>query len=266
VLACLLASCVGSGPALPPPAPHANGQVLWEIVHGQCVPGQLSRGDPAPCAVVSMPDGAARGYAILKDRNGVAQYLLMPTAKIAGIEDPAILQPGATNYFAKAWDDRGLIEKRLGRPLPRTRISIAVNSAYGRTQDQLHLHMDCVDLSVGAALQAAAIPRTGRWASHVVPLHGHPYRVRWLKADALEAANPFTLLAGEMPGARRAMGAWTIALIGATGDDGAPGFYILADRVDLAAHDDASSEELQDHACKPERGEAAAPDSQGRGP
>ncbi len=184
----------------------------------------------------------------------------------AGIEDPAILEPGATNYFAKAWDDRGLIEKRLGRPLARTRISIAVNSAYGRTQDQLHLHMDCLDPAVGAALKAAAIPRTGRWASHIIRLRGHPYRVRWLKARALETANPFTLLAGEMPGARRAMGAWTIALIGAAGDDGAPGFYILADRVDPAAHDDASSEELQDHACKPGPGETTASNSAERGP
>jgi CDP-diacylglycerol pyrophosphatase len=239
---------------------------LWTIVHDQCAPNQLSHGDPAPCAVVSMAAGAARGFAILKDRNGVAQYLLMPTVKITGIEDPAVLEPRVTNYFAKAWDDRDLIEKRLGRPLPRTRISIAVNSAYGRSQDQLHLHMDCLDPAVGAALAAGAVPQAGRWASQVIRLRDHPYRVRWLEARALEGPSPFILLAQEMPGARRAMGAWTIALVGAKGADGALGFYLLADRIDPAAHDHASSEELQDHACKPEPGEAGPTESLERKP
>ncbi len=251
LLALLLAACAGSGPALPTPAAHPNGEALWNIVHGQCAPNQLAHANPAPCAVVSAPDGAAHGFAILKDRNGVAQFELIPTAKITGIEDPAVLQPGATNYFAKAWENRSLIEKRLGHPLKRTQVAIAVNSAYGRSQDQLHLHMDCLDAAVGAALAAGAIPRTGRWASHVIRLHGHPYRVRWLNADALEAANPFILLAQEMPGARGAMGAWTIALVGATSADGVEGFYLLADRVDPAANDHASAEELQDHACRP---------------
>lgn len=250
--AALLAGCAGPVAApLPSPPVHPNGQALWGIVHDQCVADQLAHAAPAPCAVVSIANGEAHGFVVLKDRTGLAQYLLMPTAKITGIEDAALLEPKAANYFARAWDERGLVEDRVGRPLGGSRISIAVNSVYGRSQDQLHLHIDCLDPAVGRILQAADIPRTGRWADHSIALKGHPYRIRWLDAGALASTNPFKLLARAMPGARQAMGAWTIALVGATGADGAEGFYLLADRADPAAGDRGSAEELQDHACAP---------------
>jgi CDP-diacylglycerol pyrophosphatase len=172
----------------------------------------------------------------------------MPTAKITGIEDPALLEPNATNYFAEAWKAERYVEGQLGRALDRTQISVAVNSLYGRSQDQLHLHVDCLDASVGAALGAAAIAHDGRWAA--LRLKGHGYRVRWLDDAALETSNPFKLLADSLPDARASMGAWTLALVGARGPDGATGFYLLADRADPAAGDSGSAEELQDHACR----------------
>jgi CDP-diacylglycerol pyrophosphatase len=244
-----LSGCAGGTGALPPPPVRPNGQALWRIIHDQCVPGEESRHAPAPCAVVSIPDGVAHGFVVMKDRTGVAQHLLLPTAKITGIEDPLVLEPQAANYFARAWDERGLMQARLPHPLGRSQISIAVNSIYGRSQDQLHLHIDCLDPAVGAALKAAAIPHDDRW-NHVVSLDGHAYRVRWLDEARLATTNPFKLLARVQPGARRAMGAWTLALVGATGPGGAPGFYLLADRADPAHGDNGSAEELQDHACR----------------
>jgi CDP-diacylglycerol pyrophosphatase len=242
-------ACAPLTPPLPPAPAHPNGQVLWRILHEQCVPGERDRHDPSPCAVVSLEGGEAAGFVVLKDRSGVAQQLLMPTAKITGIEDPAVLRPDATNYFAKAWDERGLVEGKLGRPLPRTQVSIAVNSVYGRSQDQLHLHIDCLDKGVAAALRAEAALRPGNWSGAHVTLKGHSYEIRWLNADKLAATNPFRLLAQESPGAAKAMGAWTIAVVGAERPDGTPGFLLLADRADPAHGDDGSAEELQDHAC-----------------
>jgi CDP-diacylglycerol pyrophosphatase len=247
LLALLLASCASQPPSLPPPPVHPNGQALWRIIHDQCVPDQRAHDDPAPCTLVSMSEGEAHGFVVLKDRDGVAQFLVMPTAKITGIEDPAILAPDAPNYFAIAWKADRYVEGRLGHALDRTQISVAVNSLYGRSQDQLHLHVDCLDASVGEALGASPIPHDGRWAS--VELKGRGYRVRWLDDGALETTNPFKLLASSVPGARHSMGAWTLALVGARGPDGAQGFYLLADRADPATNDHGSAEQLQDHAC-----------------
>jgi len=44
--------------------------------------------------------------------------LLLPTARISGIEDPALLAPDSVNYFAVAWKERSELERRLGKALP----------------------------------------------------------------------------------------------------------------------------------------------------
>jgi CDP-diacylglycerol pyrophosphatase len=247
-LAAVLAALVGcatASPSLPPPPVHANGGVLWRIISTQCLPGQ-ARGDPAPCVLVSTGEDAAKGFVVLKDREGVAQHLLMPSDRITGIEDPKILAPGATNYFRAAWDARRFTNARLPRPLARDETSVAVNSIYGRSQDQLHLHVDCLAAGVRDALKADAGQIGTRWSRRRFLLNGHPYWARRIGGDDL-GPDPFRLLADEMPGAARAMGAWTLVLAGAGDPSG--GFYLLADRADPAAHNPASGEELQDHKC-----------------
>ncbi|XLM23386.1 CDP-diacylglycerol diphosphatase, partial [Chromobacterium piscinae] len=32
-----------------------------------------------------------------------------------------------------------------GEPLPRQAVSLAINSQYGRSQNQLHIHISCTD-------------------------------------------------------------------------------------------------------------------------
>jgi len=80
----------------------ADPNALWNIVHGQCVPGERGHGDPSPCAKVDLSAGEAAGFAVLKDIKGATQFLLIPTRHISGIESRALLAPGATNYFAAA--------------------------------------------------------------------------------------------------------------------------------------------------------------------
>ncbi len=251
---CACATPVG-GPPLPPPPVHANGQALWRIISTQCLPGEIEHHNPAPCALVDLTGGAAHGFVVLKDRGGVAQHLLMPTDKITGIEDPKILEPGAANGFARAWEARRFVEARLGRALPREDVSVAVNSIYGRSQDQLHLHVDCIYAGVRDALKAEAPVIGLRWSAPIA-IAGHAYRIRRIDGADLGATNPFRLLADTLPGAAAAMGGWTLVLAGETAPDGRPGFYLLAERADPARGEDASGERLQDHACK---GRAAPP-------
>src|ERR1700753_3090760 len=63
---------------------------LWTIVHDRCVPNQLAHGDPKPCTVVNLQNGAEHGYAVLKDLHGATQYLLIPTQRVVGIESPEL--------------------------------------------------------------------------------------------------------------------------------------------------------------------------------
>jgi CDP-diacylglycerol pyrophosphatase len=228
---------------------YADPDALWNIVRDKCLPNEREYGQPAPCALVDLDDGAERGYVVLKDIVGDTQYLVMPTAKIAGIEDLAVLAPGAANYFADAWNERHFTVEAAKAALPRDAISLAINSVAGRTQNHLHIHVDCVKPEVRDAVgrQLAAIGAT--WAPLAEPLAGHPYRAMRVAGDGLDGANPFILLAEGVPGARAAMGSHTLVVLGASFAGNAPGFVILDDQVDAATADRGSGEELQDHSC-----------------
>jgi CDP-diacylglycerol pyrophosphatase len=220
----------------------ANPDALWTIVHERCVPDQLRSASPRPCEIVDL----AAGYSVLKDLVGETQFLLIPTARIGGIESPELLAPDAPNYFAHAWSVHALIGERAHRAVPRDAIALAINSIYGRTQNQLHIHIDCLRADVRAALRAHAAAIGESWSAVPAPLAGHRYLARRL-ADL--SVSPFRLLAEGVPGAAAAMGSHTLVLAGATFPDGGDGFYLLDGRADLASLDRGSGEELQDHGC-----------------
>ncbi len=219
--------------------------ILWKIVHGKCVVDETKLGHPAPCAVVDLP----AGYAILKDIVGETQYLLIPTTRIGGIESAAVLAPGAPNYFAEAWEQTGLVDERLGKTLPRQDLSLAINAVSGRTQDQLHIHIDCIRADVRDALARHAAAIGPSWAPFPEPLAGAPYRAMRIDGATLGQSNPFTLLADGEPGARADMGAHTLVLAGETFAGGKPGFILLDGQADIAQGNVGNGEALQDHAC-----------------
>jgi CDP-diacylglycerol pyrophosphatase len=249
LLSAIVAGCATPHPSLPPPPVHANGQVLWQIVHDHCLTDERDHGNPSPCTEVSITAGINRGYAVLKDRDGVSQYLVMPTIRITGIEDAQLLRPDATDYFSPAWRVRQLVAQRLVRTLTRADVGIAVNSIYGRTQDLLHLHVDCINADVRDALRRAAPAIGHHWGRHPIMLDGHRYRAIRVDGDDLVAADPFRLLAQGLSVGPGDMGAWTLLLAGMDFPDGKPGFLLLAARAEPSAGFSGSAEELQDHSC-----------------
>jgi CDP-diacylglycerol pyrophosphatase len=223
---------------------RADPDALWKITHDKCVPDQQAHGQPAPCAKVDLD----KGYVVLKDLIGDTQYLLMPTAKITGVDDPAVLAPGARNYFAGAWAERHYTEDAAKRALPRDALSLAINSVTARSQNQLHIHIDCVRADVRDTLARGQAAIGDQWAPFPEPLAGQHYQAMRVMGDALDGADPFRLVADGIPGAHAAMGKQTIVVVGAT-FAGKPGFVILSDTADLAAGDRAGGEDLQDHSC-----------------
>ena len=208
----------------------ADPDALWKIVGGRCVP-HFQAGDPSPCAAVTAD------WAVLKDINGATQYLLIPTARTTGIEDPAVLASGAPNYFAAAWQARSYVEARAGHPLPPDAVALAINPPGARSQNQLHIHIDCVQPDVRAAIRGLSVVAVS--LKQPLPLAGQRYAA--MRAATLEA-NPFKLLASGVPGAAQGMSEYTLAVIGA--DDG---YVLLAGRI--GADGNGHGEDLQDHSC-----------------
>jgi len=222
---------------------------LWEVVHKVCVPGQSERQNPMPCLQVDLSGGIEKGFAILKDPRGATQFLLVPTARISGIESPSILDPEATNYFADAWDARTFINATLGRTLPRDSIGLAINSVLSRSQDQLHIHVACIHPNVLNALRKNQGRIGNLWAPFNVPLLGRFYAAIWVSGEDLGPNNPFRMLAERLPGAALDMANRTLVVIGFTRTDGSKGFVILTDQVKKESRDFANGEELLDRNC-----------------
>jgi CDP-diacylglycerol pyrophosphatase len=122
--------------------------ILWQVVSSLCVRSEQTAGMPFPCQQVDLE----KGFALIKA--GRAHLLLIPTARIEGIESPELLAEGTPNYWEYAWEARDHLDKVGGDQLTRDKIGLAVNSAQGRTQDQLHIHIGCLRPDVRVALRA----------------------------------------------------------------------------------------------------------------
>ncbi|MDR3538351.1 MAG: CDP-diacylglycerol diphosphatase [Acetobacteraceae bacterium] len=227
----------------------ADPSALWHIIDGRCIPHEEQAHDPSPCSKVDLSEGRQSGYVVLKDINGASQFLLMPTARIHGIESAEILAADAANYWDLAWQSRYFVEERLQHLLTREDVALAINSDVGRTQDQLHIHIDCVRPDVQAALVGHLAQIGPQWAPFPAVLAGHSYRAMRLEQENLGDKNPFRLLADADPKAAEDMGNHTLVVVGATFPGNVLGFVLLDDHADLAAGDHASGEELQDHSC-----------------
>ena len=87
-----VASAAGGHPA----THHHDPNALWHIVHDRCVPAARQGRMMPPCVQVSLK----QGYVVMKDLRGVAQYLVLPTARVSGIESPLLLKPDGASHAA----------------------------------------------------------------------------------------------------------------------------------------------------------------------
>ena len=225
----------------------ADRTVLWRIVHEKCVPDQQANRNPAPCVLVDLSESEEGGVAILKDINGIAQHLAIPTRRIAGVDAPDILAPALPNYWRAAWAARSYLNARLPHELPRDAIGLAINAASRRSQDQLHIHIDCVAPDVRDALAAYSAKLSADWHVLPFPLKGRRYWARRLDSADLSDVAPFRLLADGVPGAKGDMAEETLVVIGATFAPASAGFILLADRADPGAG--GHGEDLLDSRC-----------------
>ena len=235
-----------TAPSLGASEPVLDPNTLWTVVHDFCVPNEQQYGNPAPCAAVDLTQGVERGYAVIKDPFGPTRYLLVPTRRITGIEDAALLAPDAVNYFAAAWNARSFVDKAVGRELPDDVLSLAVNSPLARSQNQLHIHIDCIRADVRSALARNSAEISERWTLLNTPLDTplgyHRFQAIRVMGTTLAGHDPFKLLAEGVPGARADIGKRTLVVAGMSFAGEQAGFVILADRVEGGSR-------LQDHSC-----------------
>ncbi|WP_338559322.1 CDP-diacylglycerol diphosphatase [Erwinia sp. E_sp_B04_7] len=216
-----------------------NSEALWKTVSEKCVPDQMQNNDPTPCRQVDLRNG----YVVLKDRNGPLQFLLLPVEKITGIESPALLNPATPNFMAEAWRSRHFMENKRGKPIEDSAYALTINSRWGRTQNQLHIHISCLRPDIRRQLDGMAHSLTSLWQSE--QLGKHEYLVRAATRDDIKKMSPFIRIANELPGAREEMGNYGVAV--AALPDGRRALMVI--KRNLLLLNRGSAEELQDHSC-----------------
>ena len=199
-------------------APNAGRDAYQQIVQNQCVTNWLQHHDPAPCEKVSTD------YALLADPEGGAHFLLIPTQTLTSTDNGELLDPNLPNYFAEAWNGRSLLSKLIGKPVPITDVGLVVTTPAARTQNQFHIHIECLRQDVVDSLKATAGKLSDTWS--LVNVAGFPFQALRLPDDGLNASSPFELVATLSPDARRHVGRYTVVIAGMQYASG-PGFVVL---------------------------------------
>lgn len=233
---------------LPAGAALGERNLLWHVVQ-TCVATHRLTGLSFPCLTVDLSRGVDRGFAVVRAPLEDTHVVVTPTVHTVGVEAERLQQPDAPNYFADAWSARHFVTDDLPRQPDRNDLAMAVNSRPGRSQDQLHIHVDCVRQDVRRALaaHAEAIP-VGTWTRMSVLPRAPRYYATALDAPNLDGENIFRLVRNGLKIGEDEMDQVTIVVVGAT-VEGKPGFVVLARQRIANSRDEAHGEALMDHAC-----------------
>ena len=213
---------------------------LWDKISSQCVPNYIRDGSYSPCAMVDLKNG----YVIYKVDGDKYQYLLLPTEKISGIEDPKLMGT-RRNYFYQAWQSRVFLVRKIGKNINDQDILVAINAKNERTQDQLHLHISCISEATRAAFETEALKRaTFDWSHEPTEINGRSYYYRKMNLEQARDGYFFKIIKGEVDSLHMNI-AWTgVALANLD-----PQTFIVL----LAAGgpgQGGAGEELEDHTCR----------------
>jgi CDP-diacylglycerol pyrophosphatase len=220
----------------------ADPNALWSVV-SQCAQSAREGRSARPCSYVD----EKHDVAILRSIGGREEFLAVPIIRVSGIEDPQILDPHGPNYWASAWRAAKVVLPLQAR-IRRQDIGLAINSVESRTQNQLHIHISCIQHAVATALDHDRIGPT--WSAPL-PFEGERYRVIRVEARSLDSIDPFLMLSKRL-GPSGDMGLHTLVVTGAVWNRGnSVGFYVLDDysHDTPPGHDAAHGEDLLDESC-----------------
>jgi len=129
-------------------------------------------------------------YVILKDTKNNS-YLLIPVPAISGIEANTSGNP-LPNYWEAAWNwAAGKSGKLKGQV-----IGLAINSANVRSQDQLHIHIACLEPKDITKLQSQGITTGLPWQTQKVDFQLSPNNGTYdvIRVSDLSTTSPFEWL------------------------------------------------------------------------
>jgi len=194
----------------------ADRDQLWPVVR-TCASAHRLLGAAFPCLAVELPgDDLDRGWAVLRPFRR-DDLIVSPTRKSVGVEDPFLQSAAAPNYFAAAWRARAFLKGPDGGPPARDEVVLVVNSKRARSQDQLHIHVGCLqpDARRTLAAEAQRMP-LGQWTRVGAVLPHQVYFGERVREADFERLNPFRIAAQGFAGAAENPGGLMLMTVGAS--------------------------------------------------
>jgi CDP-diacylglycerol pyrophosphatase len=139
--------------------------------------------------------------------------------------------------------------KKYGNSISDQDISLAMNSALARSQNQLHIHISCIrpDVRMQINQHQGAVKTT--WAKFPGTLVGHTYYARRLSVNDFKNKNVFMMVSDGLPEAKKNIQQYGVAVVPLMRKNKTRGFILLAEKADEASQNLGSAEEIQDHDC-----------------
>ncbi|BBX94806.1 putative CDP-diacylglycerol pyrophosphatase [Mycobacterium lacus] len=156
-------------------------------MHDRCEAGYQRTGAYAPCIFVDEESGTV----LYKSNFGSYHFLLVPLARITGIEDPVLLEAATPNYLYYSWRARFLVTSHLNNLLSESDVILTVNPKNARTQDQLHIHISCATPTLSSILKNIDPSEYVQWSQLPTNVEGHAYQALVVSGDALRSENLF---------------------------------------------------------------------------
>ena len=223
--------------------------LLWRVVQ-TCLVSHYVTGGAFPCLAVEAANGAEDGYAVLRAPLDGRHVIVTPTVRTIGIEGERLRGADAPEYFRDAWNSRHFVTDGLTRQPARDDLAMAVNSRLGRSQDQLHIHVDCIRPAIKQVLQRqAASLSPSSWTQITVLPHAPRYWALAVRSEDLSGVNVFDLVAKGLAVDPQRMDDITVVVAGSDHIHDRPGFIVLARQRLANSMDEAHGEALLNHSC-----------------
>jgi CDP-diacylglycerol pyrophosphatase len=186
-------------------------QALWSVIGTVCVPASYF-GSTFPCARVNRD----RGYAVLKSPAPYGlSFIVTPIVPMAGIESLAATTGDTKGLWLAAWEERILLERAANRKINWRDVVLAVNSKATRSQDQLHIHLGCINGSLRDFLAVEPSSIEGNWQLVHPSSMNASFFVKLIREESIKD-DLFKLVFDAIPGGRLFAEKQSIAVAGVT--------------------------------------------------
>lgn len=217
---------------------------LWRNVQARCLePGAPHHPD---CVMVDR----AKGLVLYKDAIGRSHFLIIPDHRVTGVEESGVWQnDGGPNQWAFGWDARQFVGQARGRQLPDAILGLAINSKASRSQEQMHIHLDCISRDARDFVSGTSARIGTTWTA--LRFMGKPVQAIFVPSpEPSMSVNPFLLIKhrlGEAASVVPDRGVFVTYVVDAAG---ASGFVIVDQPVDREAGSNGHASDFLDRQCR----------------